>query len=223
MNRCLGQPTCSGRPCTLHCPPTDSATVWHCGSGLGPGATPRQPELPSIRTCSSIRSVRHHRWHHPNCDFSLPLLCCVASSGLPDNIASCKSVCRPRSTPATLPRNWERNLLACMCAWKLVPPPTVAWHLPTATAIGQPSLAISGVLFPHRLVEAGRTSALLSTPPTAVHRLHFHLLCTLQNNSQTLDFGAIHTVENRQCCFQLRHPLLRCCDPHLWISERACA
>ena len=41
-----------------------STTAWCCGSGLDPGATPRQPALPSIRKYFSIRNVRHHRWQH---------------------------------------------------------------------------------------------------------------------------------------------------------------
>ena len=121
MYHCLGQLECSGhRACfTVH---QHTLPAWRCGSGLG-RAMPRQPAL---RMNSSIRNVRHHRWHHPNCNFS-----------------------------STCARALDKH----------------------------PS---------HSLI----------------HKLHLHLLRTLQNNSQTPNFWAIHTLENRQCCFQPPSPAL---------------
>ena len=100
--------------------------------------------IPTTTSCCHCCAA----WH-------MMLLILTTSSGLPSRAGWPAFL---RSTPATLPHSWERNLLACKCAWKLV-------NAGLTPSNGQPSLVTARVLLLRRLVEVGQTAALLSTPP----------------------------------------------------------
>ena len=139
------------------------------------------------------------------------LLILATSSGLPVNIASCRSACLPpihscnsSSQLKTKSSRLQMHLETCPSANAGLTPSNCSCN----------SLATAGVLILRRLEE---TAAFVS-PAASPHRecshslcashptlLHLPLLRTLQSNSQTLDFRTIHTVENRQCCFELCH------------------
>ena len=102
------------------------------------------------------------------------LLILATSSGLPDNIASCKSACLPQNHSCN--SSTQFGTKSCRLHMRLE---TLRqrWNTFQLPAIGHPSLATAEDLLPRRLVKVVKTAAFVSTLALPHHSCSHSLWC----------------------------------------------